>query len=747
MTTARTISRSFAGGEISPELYGRMDLDKYQTGLARCENFIVLPHGPAQNRPGFAFVNQVGDSSKKVRLIPFSFSATETVVLEFGHQYVRFHTNGGTILEPGKAINGVAGTLVQCNAHGFAPGDWVYIGSRFYIVATTPDADSFTVTNVTGNQPPAFAATAARVYQIASPYPEGAIFELRYVQSADVLTLTHPGYEIRELRRAGNTNWTMAVADFSPAMSPPTGVTVTLERSSGTTARRDYSYVVTSVNATGVEESSASAVVTAVDNNLGQYDNRNIVAWDANPEAARYNVYRLQSGVYGYIGQTSALSFADNNIAPDTLRTPPLPATPFDSAGNYPSVATYFDQRRVFAASDNGPQTLWMSKAGSETNMTTSLPVQESDSISFRIAARQYNRILHLIPLSDLILLTAGGEWRVFTGSGEPVTPATVIARPQSYVGSNPVQPVVTSLSAIYVSAQGSRFRELVYSAEGVGSYKTEDLSVLTPHLVNGYTITDMAFSRGPVSLVWAVRSDGSMLGLTYLPEQNVRAWHQHHTTNGAFESVCCVAENNEDVPYVVVRREINGATVRYIERLNTQYFPSLEDAFFVDSGLTYVGPPTTTVGGLDHLEGQTVAILGDGAVFADQVVEGGHITLDQPVSKIQVGLPIVSTFKTLPLPLEGTATGGPSYVKNVTKAWLRVGRSSGVFVGPSLDELTEHKQRTDEPYGSPPKLTSGEIEIPITGVWGRDGEIYLQQRAPLPLTVQSLALEVAVGR
>jgi hypothetical protein len=147
------------------------------------------------------------------------------------------------------------------------------------------------------------------------------------------------------------------------------------------------------------------------------------------------------------------------------------------------------------------------------------------------------------------------------------------------------------------------------------------------------------------------------------------------------------------------------------------------------------------------HLEGQTVAILGDGAVFSEREVVNGQIELEQPVSKAHIGLPIVSEFKTLPLSLEGTATGGPSYVKNVSRVFLRVYRSSGVFVGPDVDHLTEYKQRSEEPYGSPPALTTGEIEIPITTTWDREGSIYIRQASPLPLVVQSLALEVAVGR
>ena len=160
MTTARTIARSFAGGEISSELFGRMDLDKYQTGLAKCENFIVLPHGPAQNRPGFAFVNQVKDSARRVRLVEFSFSAAETMVLELGHLYIRFHTNGGTVLETAKAIGSIAGTTVNLATHGYTAGNWVFIGGRFFIVATVPDVNSFTVTDLFGAATTPVGATA-----------------------------------------------------------------------------------------------------------------------------------------------------------------------------------------------------------------------------------------------------------------------------------------------------------------------------------------------------------------------------------------------------------------------------------------------------------------------------------------------------------------------------------------------------------------------------------------------------------
>jgi hypothetical protein len=909
------MARSFAGGEIAPELYGRMDLDKYQTGLATCRNFVALPYGPAQNRPGFAYVNMAGDSSKRVRLIPFSFSADQTMVLEFGEQYIRFHTNGGTLLEATVAISSIASSTVNTTgAHGYSAGDWVFIGTRFFKVATIVDADTFTVTDLFGVAATPVGTTSARVYEIASPYLEDDLFDVHYVQSSDVLTLVHPGYAVRELRRLGATNWALTEVTFLPLLDAPIGVNARVGTGSGSTL---YRYAVTALSENGLEESllSAEALGTEVDsvnavtqfsaisitsiskastgvvttgaahglvagelfylsgvaasmseladgwytvdtltavtattfgladeggtainttgfttytsggttqepvrltttaahglvkddpvyidqivgtvgdslnatffvvgsvpttttitlkssdlefaptsgsytsggritlagikNDLNTGTNNNVIRWQSVTDAARYNVYKFRNGIFGYIGQTSGTSFTDNNIIPDTQKTPPELSQPFEASGDYPSAVSYFDQRRCFAATDNLPQTLWMTKTGTESNLSSSVPLQDDDAIIFKIAAREQNRIRHLIPLSDLIMLTAGGEWRVFTGSGDPVTPATVVARPQSYVGANNVQPVTTSITAIYISAQGSLFRELIYSADGLGSYRSEDLSVLTPHLVANYTFADMAFTRAPIPLLWATRNDGTLLGLTYLPEQRVRAWHTHDTTNGVFESVCCVAEGNEDVTYVVVKRTIDGQDVRYIERMSMAPFATAEDAFFVDSGATYSGAATTTITGLWHLEGEEVAVLGDGAVFPNKTVSGGSITLEQEVSKAQIGLPITSDIKTLPLTLESVPAMGSGYPKNVLKAYLRVYRSSGIFVGPSFDKLVEYKQRTTEVYGAPPELKTEEIDVPLTTTWQRDGAVCIRQSAPLPLTVQTLTLEVAIG-
>ncbi len=682
MANVRTFTRSFAGGEVTPEFYGRIDDAKYQTGLAKCLNFITLPHGPAHNRAGFGFVREVKDSARKTRLIPFSYSTTQTMVIEFGHLYVRFHTNGATLMSGG------------------AP------------------------------------------YEVATPFVEADLFDLHFVQSADVLTLTHPNYIPRELRRLGATNWQLSTITFASKLSPPTGVSATPTAGSTPGTPTTQTYVVSSVGPNGLDESTYSAVATC-SNNLFDDGAFNTITWTAASGATRYYVYKLSNGLYGYIGQTQGTSFKDENIAADVSVTPPEINDPFLGAGNYPAAVSYFEQRRCFGGTLNAPQTLWMTRSGTESNLNYSIPTRDDDSIQFRVAAREANTIRHIVPLQELVLLTSSAEWRVTSVNTDAITPTSLSVKPQSYIGANNVQPVIVNNNLIFAAARGGHVRELGYSVQS-GGYMTGDLSVRAPHLFDNLDIQDMAFAKAPQQIIWMVSSNGKLLGLTYVPEHNVGSWHQHDT-EGFFESCTVVSEGSEDVLYVVVKRTIGGATKRYVERMASRQFVAAADAFFVDSGLTYSGTPVTTLSGLSHLEGKTVNILADGAVHPQRVVTGGAITLDVEASTVHVGLPITADLQSLPLAFEAEGYG-QGRVKNVNQVWLRVYRSSGIFVGPNPNELVEAKQRTTEPYGSPPALKSEEIQVMVTPTWADSGSVYVRQSDPLPLTIVSMSLEVAVG-
>lgn len=682
----KTLNRSFNGGELTPEAYGRIDDAKYQSGAAKLRNFIALPHGPAANRPGLAFVRSVKTPAKRTRLIPFSYSTTQTYVIELGEGYFRFHSQGATLeSSPGAA------------------------------------------------------------YEIANPYAEADLFSIHYVQSADVMTLVHPNYPPKELRRLGALSWALTDITFEPDIPWPFITSVTATLAPSPTNLTPYYYIVTAVGDPGVGESLASTPeVTNTDNNLLQTGAYNTIVWGSVTGAFRYNVYRQDNGLFGFIGQTDTTTFKDTGITPDLSRTPPVPSDPFPGAGNYPAAVSYYEQRRCFAGTTNKPQTLWMTRPGTESNMTYSSPTRDDDAISIRVAAREANTIRHIVPLSSLVLLTSAAEWQVSSINSDAITPTSISVKPQSYIGTNDVQPVIVNNNLLYGAARGGHVRELAFSWQASG-YVTGDLSLRAPHLFDGLSVVDMAYAKSPQPVCWFVSSNGKLLGLTYVPEQQIGAWHQHDT-DGFFESIAVVAEGAEDALYAVVRRTVNSSTVRYVERMASRAFENQEDAFFVDAGGTYSGAPTTSITGLTWLEGKTVSILADGAVHPRRVVTGGAITLDNPASVVQVGLPYQSDLQTLPLAVQIDGAFGQGRYKNVNKAWLRVYRSSGIFVGPTEDELTEAKQRTTEDYGTPPALKSEEVEVVIDPAWADSGQVYVRQSDPLPLTIVAMTLEVALG-
>lgn len=824
--STKHLLRSFAGGEITPELAGRLDLVKYQTGLSLARNFITLPHGPAVRRTGFGFINEAKDSTRKVRIIPFSFSADQTAVLEFGHQYIRVHIAGGTLLETSKVCT-VSGSTVTVAAHGYSVGDWVYLGNRYLKVATAA-TNSFTVTDLAGNSVTASGTSVARVFTLATPYDEADLFDLHYAQSADVITITHPDYATRELSRQSETSWTLNTVSFVPSSNAPTGVTATptVAQSSNLTQAK---YVVTAVAEDGVTETLPSTPAAAT-NNLALAGNYNTITFTGVSGYQRYNVYKLRGGVYGYIGQVkpvagvtktitsstayddigffkyarvrvvtstshgfttgdrvliegttffdgffqvtvenattftyalvtqltpgstggtasvASLSLTDDNIQADTSQSTPEDIIALNAgAGDYPAATVYHEQRRWFAGTTLKPQVVFATRTGTEYNLTSSIPSRDADGMELRVASSQYNQIRHLVALSDLIALTAGGEFRIYADGAPAITPTSISIKPQGYAGASNVQPAVTMGSVLYVQAQGSRIRELSYSWEA-NSYKTVDASIMAPHRFNGYTVTDLAYARAPESILWAVRNDGALLGLTYVPDQQVYGWHGHDT-DGFFESVTVVAEGNEDVLYAVVRRTVNSRTVRYIERLRSRTLVNQDDAFFVDSGLTYSGTPTSTLSGLWHLEGKVVDILADGAVHPQRTVTNGAITLEQAASKINVGLPITADLRTLPLAIEGAQAVGQGTVKNVSKVHLRVAQSSLVKAGPAFDRLRSYPARAiTDPYGEPPALRDGELSLSVDPSWNTDAAICVRQDLPLPLSVLSMTLEVQTG-
>ncbi len=820
MPVTRNFKQAFSGGEISPEMFGRIDDTKYQQGAAKLRNFIAKPQGPAENRSGFAFVKEVKDSTKAVRLMSFTFSTTQTMVIEMGNTYFRFHTQGATLnYSDGAAWNSGTNYVVGSIAK--------YSGTNYYSKTIHSNSQPPNSTNW-------YALPADMTYEIPSPYLEAELFDIHYVQSADVMTIVHPSHAPRELRRLGATQWELKEINFGSPIASPTGVSVSAYIPSSSSTNTDtyeaHEYVVTAIGSNLIDESAQSSSGSA-NNNIFVTGAKNTVSWNAVTGAARYRVYKEQAGVYGFLGETTSTSIVDANIAPDFSRTPPVYDNPFPSSDNYPGAVSYFEQRRVFAGTNNDPQTIYMTKSGTESNMSFGIPIRDDDRIKFRVAAREANTIRHIVPLTQLLLLTGSAEWRIASVNSDAITPSSISVKPQSYVGANNAQPVIVNNSMVYAAARGGHVRELGYNWQANG-FITGDLSLRAPHLFDNFTVVDMALAKAPLPIVWMTSSNGKLLGFTYVPEQQVGAWHQHDT-DGTFESVASVSEGNDDVVYCVIKRTINGAVKKYIERMGTRLYATQRDSFFVDAGATYNGintntgqnvtisggtnytrgesvtitanynlfnaPPSTNdigdaivlvdgtnyyrcnitsttsqtvatvkldkdlpanlrntgittyevarnvISGITWLEGKTVSILADGAVHPQKVVSSGSITLDQASSVVHVGLPYESDLQSLPLALQAEAFG-QGRVKNLNHVWVRVLESSGIFAGPSADKLVEAKQRTTEPYGSPPNLKTEDIKIMLTPTWQDTGQLFVRQSDPLPLTIVGLTLEVAIG-
>lgn len=591
---------SFTGGEWAPSLHARTDLEKYPSAVKLMRNFYCHAHGGASNRPGLRFVGEVKDSpTRTARLIPFQFSTVQSYMLEFGNLYMRVFKDGGRVTESDKAITAITQAnpgVVTAVAHGYTAGDWVYISGivgmtrlngRIFRVGTTT-TDTFQLKDVDGNNVNTSALTAyssggtsAKVYTLTTTYAEADLPLLKVVQNADTLRLTHPSYVPRVITRTGHAAWTITDITFAPSIAAPANFVRDSGSASGST------YAVTAVKENGEESLISSSATGGAGDTFG---------WDAVADADHYNFYQLKNGVYGWLG-SAGLSGGNPSFVvpastdPDMEEAPPTAKTPFGSAGNYPGVSTFFQQRWVAARTNNKPQTIWGSVTGSFNNMSIRSPIHEDDSYEFTIDSRQVNEIRWMVPLDVLIVGTSGSEWRLAPGrQGDSVSPTSVDMKMQSEWGVSHIQPIIIGNTILFIDGSEKQIRDLLYSLE-VDGYTGNDLTILANHLFEQNTLEGWCYQKGTDSLIWAVRDDGTLLGMTYHREHKVWGWHRHDT-DGYFEDIASVLNSNgrSDV-YAIVRRTVNGSTRRYIEMFADRNFSNIRDAFFVDSGLSLDSP------------------------------------------------------------------------------------------------------------------------------------------------------------
>lgn len=420
---------------------------------------------------------------------------------------------------------------------------------------------------------------AVPTWTISSPYAAGDLRRIVGAQVGAVLMLCHPNHAPRELTWDG-ASFTLTVSSFgpSPDLGVPAAPTLSVPSSAGTT--KVHTYVISLTLPSGEDtRASAPASITC---DL-RSDNPVTVT-----STGAFNVYRGRNGVFGYIGSSSGTTFLDDNIVPDYSNPPPQWPNPFSATGTYPSAVTHYQQRRWFGGSINDPQTVRASRASELRRFDVAEPARDDDAIEATLAATQGQPVQHLVPLSRLIVMTSRGEWAADGGNDVVLTPNNTGFQALSSYGASSVPPVMTGEGCVYVQAQGTRVRDLVYNPQ-LQQYGGTDLSVLASHLFERYTITDMAFQSYPFSVVWCVRNDGVLLALTYLRDQEVWGWSRH-VTDGAVESIATVREGEQDALYAIVRRTVLGSTVRYLERLADRFPPDPLTHVGVDAALSYDG-------------------------------------------------------------------------------------------------------------------------------------------------------------
>jgi hypothetical protein len=720
---------------------GRTDFQKYFSGCKTLENFIVQPHGSVTRRPGTTFISEVKTSSAKTRLIPFEFSTEQSYALEFGNNYIRFYKDNGAVLEANKTITGITQAnpgVVTATAHGYSNGDTVVItgvvgmtqvnNKRFKVASVA--TDTFALQDVDGNNVNTTSYTAYtsggianRVYTLTTTYLTADLFNIKYAQSADVMYLCHPDYSVKKLSRTGHTSWTITEVDFTNGPYLDDNITaVTLSSSAHTV---------------GTARDLTASAATFVSTDVGR-------------------LVRFREG-YGEITAFTSTTAVTWTIIKDTnsgSASTDWALGAFSDTTGYPSCVTFYEQRLVFAGTTNQPQTLFFSRSGDYENMDENRggTVASDDAMIYTIASNQVNVIQSLKATRTLIILTSGGEFTLNSDStGTAVSPTNINIKKQSNYGASNIDALSVGNATLFVQRAKRKLRELAYNFDTDG-YVAPDMTILAEDVtLSG--LDELTYQQEPHSIIWGIRGDGVLVGLTYQRSEQVVAWHQHKlggsfgsTTHGIVESVISISGNSynrtdEDQIWVIVKRTINGTTRRYVEYFTPfQFDSSLTQFQFVDSALAYSGSATSTLTGLDHLNGQTVRIIANGATHPDKTVSSGSITLDRTTTAAKVGLAYTSTLQTMRLDVgsqDGTSQGKTKRIFDVT---LRFYETVGAKVGPDLNNLEEIPFRSSAaPMDVAVPLFTGDKKIEFRGNFETDGYLFVIQDQALPMTLLSL--------
>ncbi|MAE52353.1 MAG: hypothetical protein CMH27_11140 [Micavibrio sp.] len=536
---------------------------------------------------------------------------------------------------------------------------------------------------------------------IDSPWTESQISQLAWTQSADTLLLTHPDVHPYKLTRLAGGGWDLTQWDF-------------FEEESGVKRQPMFKFAPTSVTLT---PSATSGTITLTSSSA---------VFAEGHENTRLRVGGKEVEITDFDSPTVVTATVIETL-PGTSATIDWQEQAFSPVRGYPATVAFHQDRLVIGGSRDLPNRLWFSCSGDLFNFDLGEGLDD-EGIEFAILSDQVNAIRGIFSGRHLQVFTSGAEWMV---TGDPLTPSAVQIRRQTRIGSlidRHIPPIIVDGATLFIARNKLEIQEFLYT-DLEQAYQSTDLALLSRHLI--FDPVDMDYDQKR-RLLFMVRGDGKFAALTVFRAEQVTAWTLHETA-GSVKSVAVVG----DQVFVLVQR----GSYYNIEML--------DEAYNLDSALKGESASAKTVwAGLDHLEGQSVSIVADGQVLANQTVSGGTITLSEAAKNVEVGLSYAHIIE--PLPPNALAGAGASRKVRLIEAIYRLQNTSALRldVGRGLGDVSLKQIGEDAILDAPPPLISGDVRVRALG-WQADATKPLwriEQNVPLPFTLLSVSAELKVN-
>lgn len=686
------LKNSFTRGEITPLAHARVDIDMYQAGAETLRNFYVLKEGGIRRRPGTRYRGAAGDNYAYLRFMPFVYGTDDSLALEWGPNYVRFWQDGLQI------------------------------------------ADSAT----------------GLPYQLTTPYDENAIREFQWTQSGDTIYIAFGSMtqKPQKLVRTANDNWAFTTVSFTdgpylPINDKKNKVVSDVAMANNTTVTFTWDSVDGINGGLGLLATDVGRAIRVQFDGKWSWGNITEIVSTVSCKA----LIVTGNGGGGLGGGSGSLGDIDSiNTATTTSYSWRLGA--FSDTTGYPSCVEINSGRVFWASTPTLTGYIAYSYAGYPETFTPSAKdstVTDAHGGALDILAGRADKILWLHAAPKLQI---GGAGTVRTlgspDSSQIFSPRNIELKSDLKHGAAPVRPVDVGPSSVHANRFGTAVHDLYFDYQ-LNSLVAPDLSVASDHLLDT-GIVELHYAQEPNSLLWGILGDGTLVSTTISRYEKIVGWGQHALggSDAYVVTGCVIPSGDQDQLYLVVRRTVNGQQVQYVETLERNFVRGYaEDAFFVDCGLTVTDVfPLTTITGLSHLEGETVALLADGFVLPSQPVVGGTITLPNSYAAfvVQVGLPYTSLVKLLRTP--EVAQDGPRLGHRTRIANLAVDlyETAGLQLVSDMGETDALRFRSPStPMNLPQPLYTGLVRAIVDGGWESHGQVSFSTSKPLPATIRAV--------